>query len=676
MGMSFYKILPLKILVIFMLVFPAPGKTELLENVKFYQSVLNNVNESPLAYTCGAVAIEPGSCSHLFKIFERDKSTGLFFGMISESPWKLCKKELSRSNQVSAGEVEQILSSHERTGLGLKNNYFNSRINSCFNKKITPESDDQKKVIVAMGYDYLNRIKKSTSFLADEVKKINSIVGEPIASGLPCGQFSMPMDAKICQDIRIQNCAPKNELGVFSDSLMENAIAPMVALKKAYLDLSAAFSKTRTLRRPSSQEALLNLTRKMSYIESQFPILKGEVLSDYLERESYKSGELPKKEKLQEKIKSQLLENRSNLSKKISENMDMNNCIVYGDDSFCKNFSENSERIPRHEYLSMPGKDIKNSATSELYNVTECMDNVRGLKSEFNSFAVEFVGMTILTGGSGLLVRASWQGVKAAVVAHKAFLVADAAFLGVGVDEAIATCSKELNKLEVIPSQKTISPDNACPASLSDLEHTVVTNYQGCVTGAMMASLNALPFIPAVASKYLARSKNITASNRSLAASTNPLEKFKAPKKAFDPHDLRVAGVVMPPGKIQNASDVFQRDGVYVYIVDDKGTLVLSHRTPDLNAGTGVGDQFLGTHRGLFNKLSETNADVAVVSAGEIRVVGGRPISVSTRAGSFHTTPEEVLLNMKKNQAMSVEEKAAIDSILKEMASMPSDVIS
>lgn len=672
--MNFYKFGPLTFLVFLMLVLPTLGRAELREDVKFFSSVLNNINQSPLEYTCGAVAKESGSCSHLFNLFEKDKSTGLFFGMISESPWRLCKKELTRSNQVSTNEIEQILSSNERTSLGLKNNYFNSRINNCFEKRNTPESEDQKKVIVAMGYDYLNRIKKSTNFLADEVKKINSIVGDPIATGIPCGQFSMPFDAKICQDIKSQNCEPKNELNIYSNSLMENAIAPMIALKLAHKELSAAFSKTRTLRKQSSQEALTNLTNKMSYLESQFPILKGKVLNDFLDKEAYKKGELPAGDKLKGAVKAQLVENRSLLSKKISENMDMNNCLVYGDESFCKKFSENSERIPRHEYLSFAGGDKKNTATSEIYNVTECMDNVRGLKKEFNSFAGEFVvnvGLTFLTGGSGAILRAGGQGVKAAVITHKASLAADVAFLGVGINEAVDTCSKELNKLEINPVQKNGSAASACPASLSDIEHTVVTNYQGCVTGAMMASINALPFVPAVATKYLMRSKNV----RDVAGGVaDKIPKFNAPKKAFDPHDLRVAGEIMPPKVSQNANEVFKRDGVYVYIVDDKGNLVISHRTPDLTKGVSDADQFLGTHRGLYNKLAEKTGDVAVVSAGEIRVVGGRPISVSTRAGSFHTTPEEVLLNMKNNKALTAGEKSAVDSILKEMSAMPGDI--
>ncbi|MBC7429889.1 MAG: hypothetical protein H7336_14845 [Bacteriovorax sp.] len=657
---------------------PTAGHAELREDINFFQSVLGNVNKTPNAYICGTLVHEQKSCSYLFNLFERDRSTGMFFGMISNSPWDTCKKYISNSKEISLNELEKKLSENDRTSLGLRNNYFTSKVEECLPKKYKRNDSDvtaQSKIMLTMGYDYLNRIKKSTGQIAEEIKSLNSIVGEPIDTGLPCGEFSMPHDSKICQDIKALKCKPLNELNIYTDNLYENAIEPLFALKGSYNSLMDSFVKTRTLRKPANQEILKELTNKIKSLENQFPVLKGKSLKPFLEKETT-DGKIPSKSKLQNAIKAQLVENRANLSKKLNENIEMDNCIVYGDDSYCKKFTENFERMPAREEVTFFEKSstssirLKNLAASELYGANQCMDNFRGLKTEFNSFAADFsinVGLTVFTAGSGLLLKAGGQGVKAAVATHKAMLLADAAFLASGVDEAVLNCSKELNKLEAIPHSDQSAQANICPVSLAKPEHVIVANYQSCVTGAMLASLNALPFVPAAVSKYLARVKAPKISGEA-ASGLSDLLKFKAPKKLFDPHDLKTAGTIFPAGKIQDATTVFKRDGVYVYIVDGKGNMVISHRTPDLSAGTKDGDQFLGTHRGLYNKLAEKGGDATVVAAGEIRVVGGVPIRVSPRAGSFHSTPEEVLAAMK--QSASAEDKLLIDNLMKEYSKL------
>ncbi len=668
-----------------LLALPINGKAESHADILFYQTVLGNVNKMSTPRTCEALLYEQKSCSHLFNLFEGDRSTGVFFRMISDSAWDTCKKYIPNSKEISINELEKKLSENTQTSLGLRNDFFLSKVESCLPKKYNRKDSDvkaQSKFIVTLGYDYLNRIKKSTALLTEEIKNLNSIVGEPITTGIPCEQFSLPHDVKICQDINSQNCKPKSELGLYTATLFESAIEPLIALKASYKNLSDSFSKTRTLRKPANQEILKDLTNKMKSLESLYPLLKGKSLGPFIANET-SGGRIPSKEKLQEVIKTQLLENRENLSKKLNENVDMNNCIAHGEDRYCKDFDENFSRLPAREDVNFFDKDgknspsirIKNIAASEIYGTNQCLDNVRGLKGEFNSFAADFsinVGLTIFTGGTSLLVRAGGQGVKLALAGHKAMLLADAAFLATGAEEAISTCSKELNKIESSTEEKKSTSLNVCPVSLAKPESVVVANYQACVTGAMMASLNALPFVPAAVSKYLSRVKTPKTGGETTASGFGSLLKFKTPKKAFDPHDLRTAGTILPSGKMQDPSTLFKRDGVYVYIIDDKGNMVLSHRTPDLSAGTKEGDQFLGTHRGLFNKLSEKGGDVTIVAAGEIRVVGGVPVKVSTRAGSFHSTPEEVLASMK--QLVNADDKMIIDILMKEYGKLsPAD---
>jgi hypothetical protein len=660
------------ITILFSFIVQKNAKADLRENAKFYNSTIKKINTpKKFSINCLNQIKEAKECSYLFSLFERDQSTGMFFGMISDSPWDSCKKYITQSKNISTQELENRYSRDDRTSLGIRSNFFSTKMNECLNSK--SEQETQEKIIVSMGYDYLNRINQSTNKLTNEIKSINNILGDPIEKNIPCDEFNFPNDKKICTDIKNQNCLSKNELETFSKQIFETAIEPIIALNKKLRAL-----RSQTFGRGGVPKFIRDEIKKVEnsivLIEEQNPIIKGKTLRPFIE--SLSSSELSvDNNKLQNTIKSQLIENRKALSDKINENIDMNNCLLNGEERYCKKFNDNSKRLPPHQdimffekgNLTDQQKKI-NYTTSEFYNATQCMDNFRGLKNEFNEFATDFsvnVGLTLLSGGVGALAKIG-QGAKIAIYSERAMMVIDAGFLGTGVKEAAENCSNELNKLEL---KNTDSLKSVCPISQSSPESIVVANYQSCVTGAILSSLNALPFVPIAVSKYLARSKSQKSIIENLSADTQKLISFKGPRKAMDPYDLKKTGTILPAGKIQNVQKVFERDGVYVFIIDEKGNMVISHRAPDLNAGTKDTNQFLGTHRGLYSKLLESG-ESTVVAAGEIRVIGGRPISVSPRAGSFHNTPEDILISLK---AASSEEQKAIDSLLAEYKTAPKD---
>lgn len=627
---------------------PSIGLADVKDDARFVVQTLEEINNSPFDHTCGAAVESSEECSHLFEMFERDRGTGFFFGAIGESPWDACKEQVPSHEYISVGQLEKRFSKDTRVSLGVKDDYFSNMARKCFPRK-RDEGERQQKAIITMGYSYLNRIQESTGALSKEIMNLNSLMGEPLDKDLPCESFSMPKDAAICQQIKRGDCSANNDLDVYAGTLSENVVEPYVALKLAREKLWIGQGRSQR-----NRARIEDLDNKIKYLERENPILKGKLFSKFLKREGVSKGKAPSTRAVSAALREQFSQNRSLLKEKLEENINLNKCVVYGGDEYCDDFDKNMKRIPPHESLAFfepteankRASALEDLAVEQYYNSVSCIDEFRGLKNEFNSFAGGLaldVGLTLFTGGTALLIKAGAQGTRAAVAAHRVALAADTAYLGVGVEEAVEVCSEELNKLEHNESDN--SEQNFCPRAVSAPEIEVVANYQGCVTGAMMASLNALPFVPAVVSKYTRK-----AADAKLAEYAKSLPKsFGAPRKAFDPHDLRFAGKVFPRGKKLKPGEVFDRDGVYVYIVDDKGNMVISHRAPDLKADIGVDDQFLGTHRGLYNTLNSNQAGGEVVAAGEIRVVGGHPITVNPRAGSFHTTHSDVLEDMARN---------------------------
>jgi hypothetical protein len=474
--------------------------------VEVVGQALKQVNE-PFKYTCGVSAQEVVDCPYMVEQFDQDTSTGLFFQMISDSPWNSCKKYLNSTESISTAELEGQLSSQQGRDLGLRGNYFNQQISKCLNtnNKSSKEVDIQKKAIISMSYNYLNKIKNNTHDLSKEMANINSILGNEITKDIPCDSFNMPHDSSYCMSLKANNCSPKGGVARLAGDIHQNALEPIYALALKIKEVRRKhYGRGQSILR---SKKIKKLKAMIEFIKAENPILLGNVTEDFID-DIVDDAKIPSMNEVNSVLKKQFVENKKILKEKLDRNIKMNNCILYGDSSECGDFDDDFREIPYQPTPMMFSKEAmstsesvdKQRAREELYQLPECIDRGRNLKNEFNSFALDFslnVGLTVLTGGASLAIRAGQLG-KMAMAARATTLGADAAFLGKGVNDAIDICNEELNGLSEISNE---SNSNMCPTSLDNPGYNRTSNMRGCVTAALLSSVDALPFVPAIASR-------------------------------------------------------------------------------------------------------------------------------------------------------------------------------
>lgn len=486
--------------------FSSLANSDEVNTVKMVSEGLSKIN-STFKYTCGVETQEVVDCPYMVEQFNQDRETGFFFSMISDSPWKSCQRTITSSSFISSKELENKLSTEDGRDLGITPSYFNSQIDKCFKRDDVDSSDSKikKKVAISMSYNYLNKIKNNTHDLSKEIANINSILGNDILDDIPCGEFNMPHDRGYCLSLSHNKCKAHGGLKKISDDLYDQAIEPIYALALKMKEIRRRYSGRGMY--GIRKKKLDEITPLIEFIKAENPILRGDEASSFIDK-IISRAKLPSRDEFSTNLKEQFKSNKSLLKDKLKKNISMNHCILYGDSSECSDFDEDYARIPyrstpmsfKRSEIESNGSRKKQLAREELYQLPECIDRSRNLKNEFNSFALDFsmnVGLTVLTGGAGLALRAGQLG-KVALAARAATLGADAAFLGKGVNQAIDSCNKELNGLEEISKQ---SSKNICPISIDGPGYVKTSNVKGCVTAALLASVDALPFVPAIASR-------------------------------------------------------------------------------------------------------------------------------------------------------------------------------
>lgn len=113
---------------------------------------------------------------------------------------------------------------------------------------------------------------------------------------------------------------------------------------------------------------------------------------------------------------------------------------------------------------------------------------------------------------------------------------------------------------------------------------------------------------------------------------------------ALEPHSERMlSGYKRPSYEIRSGGELVTRpdqlrnlqDDVYVFAIDERGRPAIMSRTPNLRANVDT-DPYLGNHLALVDKLKEdAGKPVAIIAAGEIRIVNGRVASITNRSGTF-----------------------------------------
>jgi len=469
------------------------------------QGAFDQVNR-PFRVQCGQKVSSESSCPYMAKQFEHDSETGLFFWMLSDSPWQSCEKTVPSIQSISTQDLEQSLSGAGARDIGLRPDYFSKSFHGCFDTdyKSSEQVETQKKVAVAMSYNYLNKISENTQKLSNEVLHINSLIGRELTMDLPCKDFTLPKNSFLCEEVKNRKCSPQKGLDTIASDLHEDAIAPIMAISKKIKEVRRNYSG----RGGSATmiKKLRELKSAIEFIKGEYPLLQGEVLKDYID--DIVSGKSSGKDKniFKKNLKNQLVENKRALVKKIKNHNSMSNCIIYGDSGNCDDFEEDYRDIPYYQtpyqFSSLDSNASKEErmqqlAREELYQLPECLDRSRNLKNDFNSFAAKTslnIGLTIVTGGAALAVRAGQLG-RIALSARAAALGADSAFLYKSVDESIEICNEELNKLE---QTSNTSGKFQCPTKADESLHYVKKrNVSSCVTASLLSSLDALPFLPA-----------------------------------------------------------------------------------------------------------------------------------------------------------------------------------
>lgn len=83
---------------------------------------------------------------------------------------------------------------------------------------------------------------------------------------------------------------------------------------------------------------------------------------------------------------------------------------------------------------------------------------------------------------------------------------------------------------------------------------------------------------------------------------------------------------------------LLMRDGVYVFLLDRTGALLIDHQLPHTNLGSYY--SFYGTHRGLYNQRVHDFGSCEVVFAGELLVSNGRVEWISDNSAFYYERPK------------------------------------
>lgn len=127
------------------------------------------------------------------------------------------------------------------------------------------------------------------------------------------------------------------------------------------------------------------------------------------------------------------------------------------------------------------------------------------------------------------------------------------------------------------------------------------------------------------------------------------LKPFAELRSQFQPADIRKHGFFISAQR-EGLSEVLtllsQRDGTYPVLLDKNLNIMIDHRLP--NPYPAVNTPYLGTHRGLYEKMTDVLREPPqIVFAGQLRVIGGKTISLIDQAGTFYETPADYMVHTR-----------------------------
>jgi hypothetical protein len=505
-------------------------------------NLLLNANNGPFTYTCGEFAHQAKGCPYAFELFQKDKKAGfinrIFGSSPGQAPVEACKgfPQQSDPGLWEFGELEEEYSKNRNTKMGLEKNYFSQMMNECYEPELYSENPNEGKYernsIVAMSYHYLNRVRLGNQQTFMEVSNINSLLGKDPVDGVKCDQFITPDDAALCAKMEAMNCRPQGGVAKLTESLGNNAIYPLIQLKK----------KLKTLRTRAQKNAREKVQATIDMIEATYPILKGNKFEKFMEDKVYKDLTMPSVAEVQAALVEQLESNKAATLERIEQNNALNRCLIYGHRDDCEDFDENIAKTPqkniaylytREDFLEANGGEPedknnvlpKMGSASAYYSSVSCLDDFREIKTGMNEWAFDTglnLGLVIGTMGAGAVVGLG----RTAVLAHSAraaALTTNALFLGAGVKRTIDVCKESFDQLVGPNNSRNIPKEVQCPEGEQSPSFNAVDDLRACIVSAALTPIDALPFVPAAAWKPIASAASRVARiNRTV------------PDKAFD----------------------------------------------------------------------------------------------------------------------------------------------
>ena len=111
---------------------------------------------------------------------------------------------------------------------------------------------------------------------------------------------------------------------------------------------------------------------------------------------------------------------------------------------------------------------------------------------------------------------------------------------------------------------------------------------------------------------------------------------FSGPRLELQEGEITYAGTVLRSGQ-SNRDPNFHagRDGNYPLLINNRGEVVISHRLPDQLVDTSR-QNFLATHRSLYNTLIRDGLNTEIIFAGHINVIGNRSHLLVDQSSTFH----------------------------------------
>lgn len=483
-------------------------------------NLLIGASDGPFTYTCGEFAHQSRGCPYAFELFEKDKKAGfinkIFKSSPGQAPVEACKgfPQQRDPGLWNFGELEEEYSKNRITKMGLEKNYFSQMMNECYQPDLWSEDPQvgkyERNSIVAMSYHYLNRVRIGNHQNFMEISNINSLLGKDLMDGVKCNQYVTPDDAALCTKMEAMECRPQGGLAKLTESLGNNAIYPLIQLKK----------KLKSLRTRSQENARDRVKATIAMIESTYPILKGDKFEKFMDDKVYKSLEMPSVVEVQQALREQLESNKNATLKRVEENNALNRCLIYGHRDDCDDFDEHMNNTPqisvaylydRNDFLEANGGEPedknnvldKMGSASAYYSSISCLDDFREIKTGMNELALDTginLGLVIGTVGAGAVVGLG----RTAMLAHSARIASigfNSGFLTAGIKNSIDICKGSFNQLIGNTNTAMAHKDLQCPEGAQSPNFIAVDDMRSCVIAAVLTPIDALPFVPAAAWK-------------------------------------------------------------------------------------------------------------------------------------------------------------------------------